>query len=184
MYENFNYIRGTPSGAESVEFDIRSQSGEYITTCVVNVNRFLNGIKTHPCGDGDDLRLGKTTDATVLKTLREGRSGIKYSGLLKTFDAWNGSGLSLFDFLAVGDKVDDALVEEQRDCVPPHRVMRGYMQAGEAFRHIPDGLGDNHPTYTTFTKMNGSTTWTFVGYCFSGEAINRVQDNGIVLKAV
>jgi len=138
MHTNYNYIRGSQSGAENVEFEIRLH-GDYITTCVVNVSRLLDGVKTHPCGNGDDYHLNKSTVTKVLKTIRNGRSEIKYSGILKTFDAWNGSELSLSDFLAVDDMVDDTLVEEQRDCVPPHCLTRRYLQVGEPFCHIRDG---------------------------------------------
>jgi len=184
MNINYNYIRGTKDGTESVEFEIRTSSGNYITTCVVHVNRLLNGLKTHPCGDGEDFTLDEKTKKMVLKTLHEGRSGIKYSGLIKTLESWNGSGLNLYDYLAVGDKVDEALVDEQRDCVPPNRMGRGYLQVGEPFRHKPDDSGVYRPTYATFINKNGSDSWVFAGYCFSDEEINRVEDKGIVLNAV
>ena len=43
----YKYLRGTCDSRESVEFDI-SKHSQYITTCVVDADLLLCGIKTFP----------------------------------------------------------------------------------------------------------------------------------------
>lgn len=52
----YKYLRGSKDSREVFEFDI-SKRGQYITTCVVDVDLLLCGIKTFPCGNGDDFKL-------------------------------------------------------------------------------------------------------------------------------
>lgn len=52
----YKYLRGSQDSREAVEFDI-TRRGQYITTCVVDVDLLLCGIKAFPCGNGDDVKL-------------------------------------------------------------------------------------------------------------------------------
>lgn len=52
----YNYLRGSQSSRETIAFDI-TRRGQYITTCVVDVQLLLCGIKAFPCGNGDDVKL-------------------------------------------------------------------------------------------------------------------------------
>lgn len=177
---NYRYYRPIGNNAEAVEFDV-VRKGKYVTTCVVNVQLLLFGIKTHPCGNGDDVKLTDHEMAEVLKVIKRERDAVKYSGELKTFEGWGNSGLNLGDYLAVGDEVDEALIDQQMGCVPPRNHRAGYMQVGEPYTDAVDDNGLYRPTYATFHNRNesGSSFWIYAGHCFAGEDVNRVPEKDV-----
>ena len=186
MNRNYRYIRGTRDGAEAVEFDVFDAGGCYGYTCVVNVQRLFYGIKCHPCSNGDDFVLTDEDMAGVLDVLKKGRDSIKYGnvGKPKTREGWNNSGLNLDEYLAIGCEVDETLVDDMMNVLPPHRHKHGYLQAGEPFADVFDGRDGQkryRATYDTFHRANkdGREIWVYDGHCFSDETINRIPERDV-----
>jgi len=182
MSSVYRYIRGSRIGSEAVEFNIVGTGN----ICVVNVRQLLYGIKTHPCANGDDLTLTDEAMAVVLEVVMKERHAIKYgnAGKPKTSADWSGSGLNLDEYLFVGCDVDEALVDEMMNVLPPHRLKHGYLQVGEPYSDAYDERSEQQryrPTYSTFHKTgkNGRGVWTYAGHCFSDETINRMPEKDV-----
>jgi hypothetical protein len=182
MKDKYRYSQGCRNNAESIEFEI-FRNGIYETTCVVNVRLLLSGIRSFSCGNGDDFKLCDVTMMEVLDFLKTNRDKIKYSDSqkVKKLADWRGSGLNHNEFLYVGCEVDEALVDEQLNCVPPRSHKSGYVQVGEPYADALDTRGGEEryrPTYATFHKKtkNGRTFWIYAGHCFAGDDINRIPE--------
>lgn len=171
----YTYTRGSRSGREAVAWDIQ-RIGQYITTCVVDVDLLLSGIRAFPCGNGDDVRLTPEQRLAILETVREERRRILDRYPVKTYKGWEESGLRTFeDYCFPGDEVDDAVVEHFINSVPPVLTLSFCTQAGEPYSHEADDEhgGGYRPTYTTFHREAGGR-WIFDGYCFYKTNVNRV----------
>lgn len=167
------YIKGSENTSEAVEFDIRKSNGDYVTTCVVNIMVLLAGIKTFPCGNGDDITLTSQQRLEVLNATKEGREAFT-SGTIKTYDGWHESGIGTFeDYVQPGDEVDEAFVDYFVNVLPPTTCRGDLVQGGEPYCDAPDTGGRWRPTYITFTKTG--RVWYFAGYCFAGGRENRVE---------
>lgn len=168
------YYRGSRDSYEMVEFDIE-KNGRYITTCVINVNLLLCGIKAFPCGNGDDYRLTPEEELEVLETVQKERKKLTDAETVKTLDGWHRSGLPTFeDYCFPGDTVSDDIVDYFINSVPPVLMRSTCTQAGEAYSREPDGDGKCRNTYTTFHREPGGN-WIFDGYCFYESNENRVN---------
>lgn len=67
-----------------------------------------------------------------------------------------------------GDLVDEEIVEEFVNCLPPTTLRGDLVQAGEPYSHQYDPETDRwKATYTTFAKVDGE--WTYCGKCFVGK---------------
>lgn len=83
-----------------------------------------------------------------------------------------------------GDLVDEEIVEEFVNCLPPTTLRGDLVQAGEPYSHQYDPEADRwRATYTTFAKVDGE--WTYCGKCFVGKCritkmpdIARVKEQG------
>lgn len=171
----YRYIKGSASTTEAVEFDITKTNGNYITTCVVNISVLLAGVKTFPCGNGDDIKLNNRERLELLKALKEERDKIKLNGLQKTHKGWGDSGVPSFDdYVEVGDEVDEEMVEHFANCVPPCTYRSDLVQCGEPYSHEYDTNGKFRATYSTFAKRSDGK-WYFVGECFAGGIENRTE---------
>ncbi|MBQ7818485.1 MAG: hypothetical protein IJ341_02190 [Bacteroidales bacterium] len=86
-----------------------------------------------------------------------------------TMKMWEEAGS--FDRVAVpGDTVDEEIVEEMMNNVPPLYYHSAYRQCGEPADHRKDvEHGWYAPVYTTF-KKNSDGVWIYVGECFKGES--------------
>lgn len=86
-----------------------------------------------------------------------------------TMDDWRKAGS--FDKLAKpGDVVEEAIVEEFRNIIPPVNNGRRVMQCGEPYEHRYDPERDRwRATYTTFKLEAGY--WFYCGHCFLGKTI-------------
>lgn len=73
----YKYLRGSRDSREVVEYEI-SRRGHYITTCVVNVDLLLCGIKVFPCGNGDDVRLAPEQQVEILELVQAERRKIRF----------------------------------------------------------------------------------------------------------
>ena len=188
MSKKYRYYKASRNNAEIIDFDLQ-EDGCYSTTCVVNVRLLLCGIKTHPCGNGDDYMLNDQETLAILKVLKVERDAVQHSGTPKTLDGWRNSGLNLDEYLAVGDEVSEDLVYEQMNCVPPRVRKPGYLQVGEPYTDAwdeSDGSGQYRPTYATFhMKSNrGRQYWIYAGYCFLDQDVNQVPNKDAVGKMI
>ena len=173
MMSDYKYLKGSRDSYEMMEFDIE-RKGRYITTCVINVNLLLCGIKAFPCGNGDDYRLTPEEELEVLETVRKERKKLADVKQVKTLDGWHKSGLPTFeDYCFPGDMVSQDIVDYFINSVPPALMRDTCTQAGEAYSSEPDEDGKHRNTYTTFHREPGGN-WIFDGYCFFGSNENRV----------
>lgn len=92
----YTYHRGSQNSREAVEFDI-TRRGQYITTCVVDVDLLICGIKAFPCGNGDDVKLTPEQQLAILETVQQERKRITDSYPVKTYEGWHESGLPTGD---------------------------------------------------------------------------------------
>lgn len=168
----YRYLRGSQDSREAVEYDI-TRRGQYITTCVVDVELLICGIKAFPCGNGDDETLTPEQRLAILETVQAERKRITDRYPVKTLAGLRESGLRTFEeYCFPGDKVDDDMVQHFVDSVPPVLLLSFCTQAGEPFSHEEDERGAYRPTYTTFHDLGGGY-WQFDGYCFYKENVNR-----------
>ena len=72
--------------------------------------------------------------------------------------------------LTVGQEVDDQVVWQLRDCVPPVSCTRSYLQVGEA-RTIDEEFVDLYDTFERDVDSNGA--WVYIGACRAGERTPR-----------
>lgn len=179
ILNNLKYYRGGRDRFEMVEFDV-IKGGEYLTTCVVNVQMLLAGVKVFPCGNGDDLGLIPETCLEVLEFLKDERRKITDGEDIKSLDGWHKSGLhSWEDYCRPGELVTEDIVDHFVNSVPPTTLRSGYVQAGEAYDCQPDGDGIWRDTYTTFTYHGkdgaGRSLWLHNGCCFKNGTDNKVE---------
>lgn len=75
-----------------------------------------------------------------------------------------------------GDYVEDCIVDEMRDCLPPASMRHGYLQVGEPYSHEYDPEKDCwRPTFGTYVK-NGPH-WIYCGNCFLGATTEPQKPN-------
>lgn len=64
-----------------------------------------------------------------------------------------------------GDYVEERIVDEMRDCLPPASMKAGYLQVGEPYSHEYDPRSNRwRPTFGTFVKSG--PRWIYCGNCF------------------
>lgn len=76
------------------------------------------------------------------------------------------------DLVEPGDSVDEAIVDNFRDILPPAMMLPGFLQVGEACDHVKDESGRYRATYATFAK-DQTGKWIFYGECFAGTTKNQ-----------
>ena len=90
-----------------------------------------------------------------------------------TMEMWAEAGS--FDRVAkAGDSVDDVIVEQFRNALPPVYNGENFMQAGGAYSHIlVKDLGVYAPTYATFKRYVMPThpdgIWVYLGNCLRND---------------
>lgn len=178
--DGYRYHRGGPDTRESIDFDIMDGDA-YETTCVVDVDLLLCGIRQFPCGNGDDRRLAPEEVVKVLEAALEGRKALT-SAAVKTMDGWHASGLNFDEYCKPGDEVSEDIVEYFINVLPPITLWATLVQAGEPHSHEPTSgpFGLLAPTYTTFRKQDGH--WHYRGACFKGQSDNKDYDIGQSLE--
>lgn len=68
-----------------------------------------------------------------------------------------------------GDRVEEDVVQNFLDCVPPAVNCSDLVQVGEPYSHEFHPQKERFlPTFTTFKKVDGS--WIYCGHCFYGES--------------
>ena len=76
----------------------------------------------------------------------------------------------------VGDLIDDEIVWEMIECVPPACMRSSCMQCGEPYSHREDpDTGKWRATYDTFKKIDNGI-YEYCGHCFCGENVERGKD--------
>ena len=167
----YTYHRGSENSQECVDFDLRRENGDYITTCVVNVDLLICGVSQHPCGNGDDEALSVKEQLDVLNLVEQERNKLIHKEGAKSLQDWKDSGLRTFEeYFQPGDIVTEDLVEYFVNILPPRTCYAGFVQAGEAFSHEKNDKGIYKAIYVTFVKPKGQ--WVFAGWCFGGEITN------------
>lgn len=80
----------------------------------------------------------------------------------------------------IGDYVEQAVVDDAMDCLPPASMSARCAQMGEPYSHREDPeTGRLRPTYYTFKRVAGewpNGIWQFCGCCFQGETVPRGKD--------
>ena len=73
-----------------------------------------------------------------------------------------------YETAKVGDLVEQAVVDEAMNCLPPACMTARCAQMGEPYSHLPDHTGTWRATYATFSKVCEGV-WEYRGHCFSGQ---------------
>lgn len=94
---------------------------------------------------------------------------------IKTLADWP-IGLSIDQYLRVGDIVDEKMYTHFLNVLPPQAFGCEFLQVGGACDTIKDEDGKLRSTYLTFTKARDRDGWVFMGECFNREWINRNPD--------
>ena len=76
------------------------------------------------------------------------------------------------DALAIGDLVEEEIVNDLMDCLPPACMRSDCSQCGEPANHKIDDDGKTRATYSTFKKV-ADGIWEYCGCCFRGENVER-----------
>jgi len=171
MKSVYRYIRGGECASETVEFDLLKTNGEYITTCVANVRILECGIRSFPCGNGDDYQASDKERLEMAEFIKAEREKILAGYPVKTYKGWSESGINDFnDYAAPLDEVDEEMVEYFLNSVPPRLQRAGFIQAGEPYTDMPTETGKYRPVYITFVA-NGSK-WTYCGLCHFDKTVD------------
>lgn len=82
-----------------------------------------------------------------------------------------------YDTAKTGDYVEQEVVDEAMDMLPPACMSANCFQLGEPYSHREDpDTGKWRATYATFKKVAGeypNGIWEYCGHCFRGETIER-----------
>ena len=77
----------------------------------------------------------------------------------------------------IGDYVDQDVVDNAMNCLPPAYMSASCAQMGEPYSHREDPDTKKwRPTFATFKQVAGSWPngiWMYCGNCFRGETIER-----------
>ena len=95
--------------------------------------------------------------------------------MIKTLEQWyefseRTGKESIYDFLVVGDIVDESIITYFTNILIPKAVSYNYLQIGEIHSYHYDISRRLRPCYMTFSK--GNENWRFNGVCFEYETIN------------
>ena len=110
------------------------------------------------------------TDYDENETLHELRNALaedeaeQTAHKLVTCSDWEAAG-SFEKAANPGDYVEERIINEMRDCLPPACMNSGFLQMGEPYSHELDpDTGKWKPTFMTFKK--DGQHWTYCGNCF------------------
>ena len=85
-----------------------------------------------------------------------------------------------YETVKVGDYVEQAVVDNAMDLLPPACMRSDCSQVGEPYSHRQDpNTGKWRATYSTFKKVGGewpNGIWQYCGTCFRGENEERGKD--------
>ena len=96
-------------------------------------------------------------------------------------EVWTEENFS-YQTVKVGDYVEQAVVDNAMDCLPPACMTSRCSQMGEPYSHREDPeTGEFRATYATFKRVGGEwphSIWQYCGHCFRGENVERGKDPG------
>ena len=84
-----------------------------------------------------------------------------------------------YDTAQVGDYVEQAVVDNAMDCLPPACMSSFSSQLGEPYSHRFDPLVNKfRPVYATFKRvtMGRNGIWQYCGHCFRAENVERGEE--------
>lgn len=86
-----------------------------------------------------------------------------------------------FDYskVQIGDYVEQAIVDDAMDLLPPACMSSACSQIGEPYSHRMDPAnGKWRPTFTTFKRVTSGSNgiWQYCGHCFCGENVERGEE--------
>lgn len=86
-----------------------------------------------------------------------------------------------FDYstVKVGDYVEQAVVDNAMDVLPPACMTSACAQMGEPYSHREDpNTGHFRAVYATFKRVTSGSNgiWQYCGHCFRGENVERGKD--------
>ena len=94
-------------------------------------------------------------------------------------EVWTQENFSYQD-VKIGDYVEQAVVDDARDSLPPACMTSRCTQMGEPYSHREDPeTGEWKATYATFKRVGGewpNGIWQYCGHCFRGENVERGKD--------
>ena len=78
----------------------------------------------------------------------------------------------------IGDYVEQAVVDEAMNCLPPACMSAACFQMGCPYSHREDPTtGKWRATYATFKRsLDAPGVWEYCGHCFRGETVERGKD--------
>lgn len=80
----------------------------------------------------------------------------------------------------IGDYVEQAVVDNAMNCMPPASMSARCAQLGEPYSHRMDPeTGKLRATYATFKRAAGeypNAIWEYCGHCFRGENVERGRE--------
>lgn len=85
---------------------------------------------------------------------------------MKTYKGWP-DGKSLYEYLQVGDQVDEEMYNHFVNVVPPRTFSSDYVQMGEPYSISNEGKS----IYATLEKVSGK--WIYRGHCHVGENVHH-----------
>ena len=99
---------------------------------------------------------------------------------MKTYEQWRESTVSFPQFANPGDIVEEAIVMEFLNGVPPHVRESNFIQCGEPYGHVVDKRTDIlRGTFMTFQRRYGQ--WYYCENCFIRENIEPNYDAYVFL---
>lgn len=81
-----------------------------------------------------------------------------------------------YSTVQIGDYVEQAVVDDAMDLLPPACMRSDCSQMGEPYSHREDpATGKWRATYATFKQVEKGI-WQYCGHCFRGENVERGKD--------
>lgn len=134
-------------------------------------DHLFSGAKHFKDQNGVNTKLTAAQIYAAVHAISAERCAIKYNGKPKSYMEWSETGAPLDQYVDVGDEVDEAIVDNFLEMLPPALYNSHLMQMGEPNEHLPDDDGKYKATYMTFERI--ADKWYYRGYCFLGETANR-----------
>lgn len=93
-------------------------------------------------------------------------------------EVWTEENFS-YSTVQVGDYVEQTIVDNAMDLLPPACMRSDCAQIGEPYSHREDpDTGKWRATYATFKRVTSGRNgiWQYCGHCFRGENVERGTD--------
>lgn len=138
---------------------------------VILSDHLLSGAKYFKDQNGQNTKLTSEQIYAALLTITQEQNKLKYNQKPKTYLEWSSTGAPLDRYADLGDEVDEAIVNNFLEMLPPACHTTRLVQMGEPNELLPNEKGDYCPTFMTFERVGSK--WYFRGYCFHGDTQNQ-----------